>query len=174
MKKEKRWKHCFTRYQPTGSSSLRARSGSLRFSSYSPTSAVPTYSASCTSWLPSPSGNDQQRALLVGSVWLCATRVLAFRKVGLRGESLTSPQLGSIRLLQSWFGHLRRALLNRMGAGISTESHMGRSFVSHARGDSNSNSASTSRTLASRCGPNPASCTHKDFPSHNSEGAPCL
>ena len=174
MKEEKRWKHCFTRYQPTGSSSLLARSGSLRFSSYSPTSAVPTYNASCTSWLPSPSDNDQQRALLVGSVWLCATRVLAFRKVSLRGKSLTSPQLGSIRLLQSWFSHLRRALLNRMGTGISTQGHMGRSFVSHAGGNSDSDASSISFSLAFCCDPNPASSTHKDSLSHNSERATCL
>jgi hypothetical protein len=174
MKKEKRWKHCFTRYQPTGSSSLRARSGWLRFSSYSPTSAVPTYSASCTSWPLFPSDNDQQRTLLVGSVRLCAARVFAIRKVGLRGKSLASPQLGSIRLLQSWIGHLRRTLLNRMGAGISTQGHMGRSFVSHTGGNSDSDSSSISSSLAFCCDRNPASSTHKDSPSHHSEGAICL
>jgi hypothetical protein len=174
MKKEKRWKHCFTRYQPTGSSSLRVRSGSLRFLSYSPTSAVPTCSASCTSWLPFPSDNDQQRTLLVGSVRLCTARVFAFRKVGLRGKSLTSPQLGSLRLLQSWIGHLRRTVLNRVGAGISTESHLGRSFVSHAGGDSDSNTSSLSCGLAFCSDLNPASSTHKDSLSHNSERATCL
>ena len=164
-----RWKHCFTRYQLIGSYSSRARSGSPQFSSYSPTSAVPTCSASCTSWLPSQSDNDQQRALLVGTVWLRAARVLAFRKVGFRRKSLASSQLGSVWLLQAWFSNLRRTFLHRVGAGISTESHLGRSVISHAGWNSDSDSSAIPFSLASRCHPSPANCGENYLPSHSSE-----
>jgi len=166
-----RWKHCFMRYQLIGSYSSRARSGSPQFSSYSLTSAVPTCSVSCTSWLPFQSDNVQQRALLVGTVWLRPTRVFAFRKVGFRRKSLTSPQLGSVWLLQSWFSHLRRTFLHRLGAGISIESHLGWSFISHAGWNSDPDSSAIPFSLASRCRPDPANCGDRYWSSHSSERA---
>ena len=165
-----RWSHCFRPYRLTGNFSSPARFGSRLFFSCSPTSVAPTCSASCTLWSPSRSGDDQPRSLPVGPVRFLSAGVLAFRETSLRGKAPSPPQLGSVRLFQPWARRIRRSFLDRMGTGIATESRMGRSVISHPRGNSDSNSSSIPVHLGF-CDSHTVSRNQKDPPPYSSRRA---